>query len=238
MGSMVKESTLNRWVQQQLKVWESSRKKAEETPDEPRPFITISREYGCNAIRIAETLTEELNKVENLENWHFYDKDIINKIVEEHKISETIIETVDTRRREEMNELFRNMLTDLPPQVAVYKKLAKTIRSLSIHGRSIIVGRAGVVITRGLRFGLHLRLVAPYNYRVQEIMRLKEIRDKHEAEKLVDQKDRERHDFLTQYIKFDAGNPSSYDLTINVARLSVDEIAEIAIGALRSKKFI
>lgn len=238
MGSMVKESTLDRWVQNQVKVWESSRKQAVEDPEKPRPFITISREYGCNAIEIAETLAEELNKMENVDHWHFYDKNIINKIVEEHQISETIIETIDTKRREEMNELFRTMLTDLPPQVAVYKKLAKTIRSLSIHGRSIIVGRAGVVITRGLKFGIHLKFVAPLNYRVQEIMKVKGIKDRYEAEKLVEQKDRERHDFLTQYIKFDAKNPSSYDLTINVARLSVEEINQVIISALKAKNFI
>ncbi len=238
MGSMVKESTLDRWVQNQVKVWESSRKQAVENPEKPRPFITISREYGCNAIEIVEALTEELNRVENVDHWHFYDKNIINKIVEEHKISEAIIETIDTKRREEMNELFRTMLTDLPPQVAVYKKLAKTIRSLSIHGRSIIVGRAGVVITRDLKFGLHLKFVAPFNYRVQEIMRVKGIKDRHEAEKLVEQKDRERHDFLTQYIKFDAKNPSSYHLTINVARLSTEEINQLIITALSAKNFI
>ena len=50
--------------------------------------------------------------------------------------------------------------------------------------------------------------------------------------------DRERHDFMTQYLKFDARNATSYDVTINVARVSTKEIAQIVLCILRSKGFI
>jgi magnesium-transporting ATPase (P-type) len=59
-----------------------------------------------------------------------------------------------------------------------------------------------------------------------------------EAEKLVQKKDRERHDFLTQYIRFDANNPASYDITINMSRFTDEEIAKTVISLLKAKNYI
>ncbi|HPO45230.1 MAG TPA: cytidylate kinase family protein, partial [Spirochaetota bacterium] len=170
--------------------------------------------------------------------WKSYDKELIDKICEDHNIEETLCETIDTRRREEIGEFWRTILTDYPPQVSVYQKLVQTIRSLSIHGRSIIIGRAGVMITRSLRYGVHIKLVAPLTYRIQKTMETAGIKDRLEAEKLVERKDRERHDFLTQYLKFDAKNPSSYDITFNVSRITPEEISQSIICILKSKEFI
>ncbi len=238
MSSYIKGATLEKLIHKQLAAWEHSKKVFDEKPETPRPFITISREYGCNATEISSLLADKLNAMEKTEDWNSYDKELINKIVEDHNISEKLIETIDTVKRDEMNELMRTMLTDYPPQVTVYKKLVKTIRSLSIHGKAIIVGRAGVVITRGLKNGLHVKLVAPLPYRVHKIMELTGIKDKLEAEKLVEKKDKERHDFLTQYIKFPAYEASSYDLTINISRFSGDEVAGLIIGALQARNLV
>ena len=195
--SYIKGSTLEKMIQKQVKYWENY-KKAEEAKDEqPRPFITISREYGCVISPISRLLSQKLNELEGTENWQAYDRNLIDEIVNNTGVSDRLIETIDTKKREEMTELMRSFLTDYPPQVTVYKQLVRTVRSLSIHGRAIIVGRAGVVITRGLRFGIHLRFIAPQGYRIKKIMELNSIKDKLEAEKLIEKKDRERHNFLT-----------------------------------------
>lgn len=237
MSSYVKESTLAKYINKQILSWEKSKPK-EEKSELPRPFITVSREYGTNCSAICEVIAARLNDYEKVEEWQSYDKQLIDKIVEDHQISEILIETIDTKKREEMSELVRTMLTDYPPQVTVYKKLVQTIRSLSECGRAIIVGRAGVVITRGLKYGIHIKFVAPFTYRVRKVMELNNIKDKGEAERLVESKDRERHAFLTQYIKFDAKDPVSYDMTINVSKFTPEQIAELVIGALKTKGLV
>jgi len=237
MSNPIKESTLERWIQNQMKVWESE-KKVIEKEDLPRPFITISRQYGCFASDIAEAIAKSLNELHHTDKWITYDKNLINKIEEQYNISEKIVETIDTKKREEMSELWRTMLSDLPPQAAVYKKLANTIRALAIHGNAILVGRGSVIITKGLRFGLHLRLVAPLQYRIQKVMEIQKIKDRLTAEKLIEEKDKQRHEFMTQYIKFDAYDPASYDLTFNIAQFTPDQIAHIVIAALKARKLI
>ena len=235
---MIKDSTIEKMIRKQVKYWEDSKRVEEEKKETPKPFITISREYGCNASSIGLAIAEKLNAIENTDQWTCYNKELIDKIVQDHDISEKLIETIDTKKREEMSELLRTMLTDYPPQVTVYKKLATTIRGLSIHGRAIFVGRAGVVITRGLKYGTHVRFTAPLSYRVHKVMELNGIKNKLEAEKIVEQKDSERHHFMTQYVKFEANNPASYDVTINVSRFSEQEIAGIIIGTIKARKFI
>lgn len=237
MASYFKSSTLEKSIQKQVRLWEQSLKVLETRTEVPRPFLTISREYGCNATETACVLEDELNNYENTDVWRYYDRDLLKKIEEDHKVSQMLIETIDTRRREEINEFWRSVLTGYPPQVSVYQKLVRTIRSLSIHGRAIIIGRAGVEITRSLKYGIHLKLVAPLNYRIQKIMELNKIRNRLEAEKIVAKKDQERHDFLTQYVKFDARNPAMYDITFNIARVSPVEISQSVICILRSKGF-
>jgi cytidylate kinase len=237
MSNPIKESTLERWIQNQMKVWEAE-KKVIETEDIPRPFITISRQYGCFANDIAEAIAKSLNDLQHTDKWITYDKNLINKIEEQYNISEKIVETIDTKKREEMSELWRTMLSDLPPQAAVFQKLACTIRSLAIHGNAILVGRGSVIITKGLRFGLHLRFVAPLQYRIHKVMEIQKIKDRLAAEKLIEEKDKQRHEFMTQYIKFDAYDPASYDLTFNIAQFTPEQIAAIVIAALKARKLI
>jgi len=236
--SYIKGSTLEKMIQKQVKYWENYKKAEDAKSEHPRPFITISREYGCVITPVSLLLSQKLNELEGTENWQSYDRNLIDEIVSNTGVSDRLIETIDTKKREEMTELMRSFLTDYPPQVTTYKQLVKTVRSLSIHGRAIIVGRAGVVITRGLRYGVHLRFIAPMSYRIKRIMELNTIKDKLEAEKLVEKKDRERHDFLTQYIKFDANNPASYDITINMARFTDAEMVDTVVGLLRSKGYL
>ncbi|MCP4136233.1 MAG: cytidylate kinase-like family protein [bacterium] len=233
----IKSFNLEKWIHNQVQVWEFA-KSVQEKEEEPMPFITISREYGCVAGGVVTAIAEALNKYEETDVWFGYDKELLHKIVDDYEVNEKLLETIDTKVRAEMNELMMNMLTDYPPQVSAYKKLIRTVRTLAMQGRKIILGRAGVVITRDMKYGLHVRLIASQTYRLHKIMEEHNIKDRLEAEKLVKKKDKERHEFLTQYIKFDASNPSSYHLTINVEKFSKEEIAEIVISALKAKKFI
>ncbi|HPK45603.1 MAG TPA: cytidylate kinase family protein, partial [Spirochaetota bacterium] len=72
-----------------------------------------------------------------------------------------------------------------------------------------------------------LRFVAPLQYRIQKVMEYQKIKDRLAAEKLIEEKDKQRHEFMTQYIKFNAYDPASYDITINVAQFTKEQVARI-----------
>ena len=53
----------------------------------------------------------------------------------------------------------------------VYRRVASTIRALAGAGRAVIVGRGGAFITADLAAGIHVRIVAPAEFRVREMAR-------------------------------------------------------------------
>lgn len=233
----IKSFNLEKWISNQVQVWEGA-KNVQEKSEEIRPFITVSREYGCRAASKIILLAEELNKVENHDFWHAYDKTLLDKIVEDEGVNQKLIETLDTKKREEMGELMRNALTDYPPQVAAYKKLIKTIRTLAIQGRNIFVGRASEVITKDMKYGIHIKFIAPLSYRVKTVMETQGIKSRMEAEKYVKTKEEERHQFMTQYIHFDSYNATNYDLIINIDKFTDKEIVDMIICGLKGKGYL
>lgn len=233
----IKTFNLEHWISNQVHVWEQF-KDVVEKPDEILPFITISREYGCSAASKVMKIVDELNKYEHTDMWHAYDKSLLDKIVENDGVSQKLLETIDTKRRDEMTEFLRNVLTDYPPQVAGYKMLIKTIRTLALQGRKILVGRASEVITRDMKYGIHVKFIASLGYRIKMVMESQGIHDRLEAEKIVKDKEELRHAFMTQYIHFDSHKPDSYDLIINVEKFTEEEIAQMVIGVLKAKHYI
>jgi len=233
----IKSFNLEQFVHNQVQVWEQSKSVAVK-PDEIRPFITISREYGCRAASKVMKLVEELNRYEENENWQLYDKSILDKIVTDEGISQKLLETLDTKKRDEMTEFLRTVLTDYPPQVAAYKMLIKAIRTLALQGRKVIVGRASEVITRDLKYGIHIKFIASMPYKIKTVMDNQGIHSRLDAEKIVKEKEELRHDFMTQYIRFDSHKPDSYDLIINIEKFTDEEIASLIIGTLKAKNYI
>ncbi len=69
-------------------------------------------------------------------------------------------------------------------------------------------------------------------------MEYQKIKDRLAAEKLIEDKDWQRHEFMTQYIKFNAYDPASYDITINVAQFTKEQVAQIGIAGLKVRKLI
>jgi len=75
MSAYLKGTSTEKSIQKQMRLWESSKQLLEKKMETPRPFVTISREYGCNAADVACVLEDELNKYENTDVWRFYDRE-------------------------------------------------------------------------------------------------------------------------------------------------------------------
>ncbi len=121
--------------------------------------------------------------------------------------------------------------------MAVYRKLAETVRVLAEIGNVVLVGRAGNIITREIPRGLHVRIIASMEFRVENIAQARKIGIK-EAEKVINEKTRERDSFIREYLRFDSTESSNYDMVINNSSYTADQAANLIIGAMRSKGLI
>src|SRR5436190_1361589 len=87
--------------------WEKAKERGQPLAPETYPFVTISREYGCEGSLLAYRLQEILNeRCRPFFTWVAYDKELLDKVAGELHLARGVIEAVDERRRNEMSEVF------------------------------------------------------------------------------------------------------------------------------------
>jgi len=151
-----------------VRAWEAAKNAGRPIALEKQPFVTLSREFGCEAVPAARRLAEILNeRCHPVLPWVACDREILDQVARELHLQRQIVESMDDTRRDEMAELFDAILNRKVDESLMFRKLAEVIRSLAAHGHAVIVGRGGYLITHDLNAGLHVRLVAPREWRVE-----------------------------------------------------------------------
>ena len=218
-----------------VQAWEKIKPLGERRTLETYPFVAVSREFGCEALPLAERLTTILNeRCRPSIPWVAYDRQLLDKVAQELNMQRDILESLDGKRRDEMSELFDNIINRKVADAVVVRKLAEVIRSLAVHGHAILVGRGSSLATQDLRNGLHVRLVAPRDWRVHKIASDRNISNR-EAEAIVDEGEKQRHHYIATFFLLDPQNSFHHDLIIDNSRFNLAQIAEIVFTALGAR---
>jgi cytidylate kinase len=229
---------MDKYINSQVKYWHQQKEKIDTPEKKGRTFVTISREYGCGGFEVARKICEIMNKEHATEpQWAAYDRQLLDKLMEDLGLSSSLADTLTTSARSAMTNLIQTSFSEFPSQVAVYRKLAETVRTLCFNGNVVVVGRAGNVITRDMKNGYHVRMVAPMDWKITNIAEKVEL-SRREAEKLINDKTEEREGFIRNYVRFDPSDPHNYHLLINNGLHSAEEAARIVIEGLKRKGLI
>ena len=175
-------------VEEQFRIWEATDDKAaEEKVREKIRFITISREYGCAGFRIGDRLAEVLNsrQHEGLPPWTVYDHKLVDLVCQNHKLNRVLVESLDNQSKHVFGDYIKGIFTGEPSSIQVFKKCAETIFQLANKGNVIIIGRASSLITGKLTGGLHVRIVAPLEWRVKQVAAYENIDNPKQARSCV-----------------------------------------------------
>lgn len=198
---------------------------------QPAPFITVARQYGCEAMALAELLSERLPNGP----WPVYSRQIFEKMAEEGPISERLLNSLDVHARTGIEEFFQNLLGRSPTDLRVLHQLVRTVRGLGLLGHCIIVGRGASALTAGLSGGIHIRLIAPRAWREKSLTERFNWSPE-QVRSVLDEEEHGRHSFFRKYLGQDPDNPELYDLVLNTARLTRDE-QTAAVQALYLTRF-
>lgn len=193
------------------------------------PCITISRQTGLGAENICKKLIGffESRSGDNKNTWAFFDKDLISRIIQDHDLPERFKKYVDIENLPSKMESFvGEILGTHPPRQRLINKTIQTIRRLGEYGNAVIVGRGSNIILQDFPNTIHIRLVAPESYRVQNAMDLYELTKKQAAE-FIEQEDKRRKNFIITHFHKDIEDPLLYHVVLNINRLDVNEIAEM-----------
>jgi len=209
-------------------------KKEELKVFEAGPVITISRQYGCYATKIANFLVVLLNK-KSPNPWDVITKEVLTESAKRLEVNpHNIAHIFGADEKSFLSDIMISFSTKTYTSDNV---IINTIRSVVEHyakqGNCIIVGRAGCIISKDIKKAIHIRLTASYDYRVNSIKTRFSL-SKKEAQKKVLETDKKRETFMS-FFKKTKKYQEVFDLTLNVERLSKDEIAEI-IAVLAEKR--
>jgi cytidylate kinase len=110
-----------------------------------------------------------------------------------------------------------------------YQLLITTlVQDFGQSGAAVIVGRASQMILKDHPHACHVKVVAPFGQRCQRVQEDRGL-DVEDAEKLVQQHDQWRKDYLRNYHRADWDDPLLYDLTINTGRVTGNEAVALIV---------
>jgi len=204
------------------------------------PVITISREFGCPANLCATDLAELLSKMEGKENepWKVISKEILEQAAKELGLTPDKIEFVfKFEKRSAVDEILEALSSKYyKSERKIKNTIREVIRSMGERGRVIIVGRAGSTILRDIPNSLHVKLIAPLDYRVDGVSRRHEI-SHNDAKKLTLEMDKKRAQLRNDFAGRKIGDVD-YDLIFNTKILKPNEIVELIAKAANDRGMI
>jgi cytidylate kinase len=211
-------------ISAQAEQWRRRNFAGTELKTEHHKFITISRQFGCGVHPLAETLADNLTSFNpKIPPWAVYDKLLIEKIAQDHNLSEDLIISFSRKLRSDFEDSLLGLLKSHTPELKVYRSMVSTIRALAMRGEAIIVGRGSGIITRDIPGGIHIRIIASKNYRAASAQEKFNI-TRDEAVDLINKMDEEREAFVKKYLNADINDPLNYNVVYNSEKLTTEEI--------------
>ena len=214
-------------VERRLSAWISiGEKHGLGLPKDPRPTITISRRFGCEAFPLSEYLKDLLEERTG-ESWQIYDKALLERVSQDEQLSMELLQGLGgpSRAMDSLGFLF----SGYRPHSEVFRQIPKYIVRIAEHGNAIIVGRGGAIVTHQLPNCFHFRLEADLAFRVASIAKRMEMPEA-EARAFVQAGETTRERFVDECLHASSADAVWYDAIFNNARHSVATIARSIVS--------
>ena len=165
------------------------------------PVITLSRLTGCDARQVAALLVDDLNNKYGTSKWKWVDKDIIYDIAKELNTNTQRVENFYKGiELSNMSEMIMAFSGGFVSDLRVKKAIKDVVLSICKDGHIVLVGRGGVSIAHDITDSLHIRLIAPFYWRVENLMKKKQM-DIETAEEFIVNTDENRHNLITAFLE-------------------------------------
>jgi Cytidylate kinase-like family len=200
-------------------------------------LITLSREYGAGGSEVGLLLGDRLG-------WPVIDHELVGKLAARLSCEEGEIVAMDEHAPSFLERLAA-VATVTAPESRVHSRpwttdpdcVAAAAREVLLEAAQnppvIIVGHGGNCLFRGRPDVLRVRVVAPFELRVQRVARRTGVTSRRAAAD-VRRRDGDRQQYLQRYYKTDTNDPTGYDLQINTGTVSLEAAAQLVLHLVRS----
>ena len=201
----------------------------------PGPLITISRQVGCNGVKLANKLAEDLNRKTTDSPWKVLSKEIFYQSAKELNMNPDEVRRIFKFDSYTFNEILYAFGTKkYKSDKKVIRTVTEVIHSFAEEGFCIIVGRAAHIIAHDIKNALHLRLVAPLEYRIKTIMG-NNCLNREEAIDFIKKVEKERAAYR-RAIRTESLESECFDICINRISFQDQETIELIELAADKKK--
>jgi cytidylate kinase len=199
--------------------------------------VTISRQAGAGGHTLAKILIKKMAEHPDSEifgTWEVFDQKLVAMVADDKDLRVSVETLLGEEYTRTADDFFRQLITASTHQDIVMDRMFRLVRAIAEVGKSIIVGRAGSEVTRGLGPSVSVRLVAPHADRVRHTIETHNVTEK-EAISSIDRYDSGRARLLKRHFRVNIDDPLLYDAVWNTGQVTFEDIADAIIGLLRSR---
>jgi cytidylate kinase len=203
-------------------------------------LITISRTYGSGGSEVAERVATALG-------WHLLDNAFVDAVAARLGISPAEVQA----REERVPSLVQRLATTLalaspeilppateapfsPSEERMIEVTTRIITEAVATGHAVLVGRGAQSVLAARSDVVHVFCYAPRPALVARVAQRLDVPSK-EAERIVDDTNKQREQYVKKYWKRAWLAPDNYHLCVNTDWLGVDGAAEIIVRLARER---
>lgn len=194
------------------------------------PLITLSRQTGCDGREVAASIVASLNLKYNTNKWRWVDKEIIYDAAKELKTDSQRIENYyKGLSMSNLSEMIMAFSGSFVTDSSVKKAIKEVVLSIAHEGYAVLIGRGGVSITHNMANALHIRLVSPLYWRIENVMKKKGF-SVEKAEEYVVDTDEKRYNLIVNFLEKKPLNIDYlFDATLNRSRFTIQQLTDLIV---------
>jgi cytidylate kinase len=208
------------------------------------PLITITRQYASGGSDIAQLVARSTG-------WTVIDNEFVDEVARRAGLPAAEVAQREERAPGLLERLARTLAVASPelfitgpsvPQVerdeaTILRITERIIHEAAALGRVVLVGRGAQAILAQHPDALHVYVVASRPWRLKlAVERLGVDPDK--VEKVLDDTDHHRDQYVKRYHGRARQEPANYDLVVNAERLGFDGAAALIVAEARRRKWV
>src|SRR3989441_866092 len=205
------------------------------------PVITVTRQYGSGGSDIARLVAERLG-------WELVDNQFVEEVARRAGVPPDEVAQREERAPGLLERLARTLAGASPemfiaqaavPRVeqdeaTLVKVTERVIAEAAMHGRVVLVGRGAQAVLGNRPDALHAYVVASKAFRMKlAVERLGA--DPAHVERVVDETDRQRDQYVKTYYGRHRHEVTNYDLVVNAEKLGFEGAAGLIVPEARRR---
>lgn len=185
-------------------------------------IITISRQTGSQGSEIAKAAAAKLR-------YDYVDKTKISDALAELGLAAPDFEKFDGKKP----TIWQSLSNQKKKFILL---LRAVVYNFASRGNVILLGRGGQALLKDIPGTLHVRIIAPLEYRIRRLMEAEGI-DEKQSEQLILRNDRDSSGYIRSFFDIEWNDENLYDLVLNTRTMSVETSVSLILAAIAAHEF-